>query len=345
MKKMIDDGAVSSAEWVDDQTDKSIEPSEHYLGMHDDQYGYQCAKMLNGSATCFPAAFKMHKDKADEAGHEDVSAGAQELMDYMSAAKKSKKPSKKTLHGTIIRDPKFLATLNGLCKDKSNTINGFWCLASVEKIDEDGDLVMIDGITADLDAENGRYIPLLPSHQRKLPDAKAAEIGRVEQLVKTSVDGVPALAAYFTFALDENGTPIDDLVKSYYTRYKLGYSNTFSIGADVTDAEPLPTGGYKFLQTKLYELSAVSIPANSDAVGLTRGLEEDVLIKKIDTLELMIKNLGSMMETYNTSISERNDSLEAALVSLKAKKEPVTAAPKNDNLASELSKMLDKYNK
>ncbi len=264
----------------------------------------------------------------------------------------------KKLHrtATMIVDKAKIAELNGqlpIQKDGDKPRNGFWALASVEmpQGDSDGDIIVVGGIQADLDPETGKYVPLLPSHMMKMPDGKAAEIGRIERLVKTQVDGVPALAMYFTFALDEAGQPIDDLVGSYYKRYTLGYSNSFSVGMDcLSEPEPIKGGGWKFNSTKLLEVSAVSIPANSGALGITRSKadEDQVLALITKCHELLSKmNISEEFTKAFKPLEDRLDILEAGLV---AKADTVVEQPqpskdKDSDLVKELDRVLSKYAK
>ncbi len=189
---------------------------------------------------------------------------------------KEVKSYKKSIITKSICDKKLIKSFNeqlSITKDEELSSNGFWAYVTKEQIDSDGDLILVDGITSELDAENGIYPPLLPSHQRKLPDASSPQIGRIERLLKVEVDGIKHMVMYATWALDEKGEPVDSLVKSYYSRYKLGYANFFSIGAEGLEVEPLSNGGNKYLKTHIYEVSSVSIPANNGAIGLTRSDE------------------------------------------------------------------------
>ncbi len=217
------------------------------------------------------------------------------------------KPFTKKFHKNFstVTDKVLLAELNKTITKEKQSENGYWAICSEEKVDSDGDIIMIDGITSDLDPENGRYIPLLPGHQRRLPDGKSPEIGRIEQLVKTTNGKNNCMAMYFTFALDDNGQPMDDLVASYYNRYKHKYLNTFSVGMDAIEQPiPLDTGGYKFTKTYLFEVSAVSIPANSGAVGITRSAEDEQEDSEMDKLIQTLTSHISKLETLTSHISK-----------------------------------------
>jgi hypothetical protein len=292
---------------------------------------------------------------------------APEEIEKVSASVQTRK-----LHrtATIIKDKALLATLaNDLITkglDGVEAKNGFWALCSVEKMDSVGDIIVVDGIESELDAANGRYLPLLPSHLMRMPDGSAAEIGRIEALVKTMVDGVPALAMYFTFALDEAGEPIDDLVRGYYKRYTLGYSNTFSVGMEALgEPEPIRNAGFKFGRTKLYEVSCVAVPANSGAIGLTRAKEDidliNTLVAKIDTLTEVITKMQGNVDNINIAIDgsfvkafkpleDRLDMLESSIVAKQAKvkvKAPEVKAETVDTEAIKamLEAVVKKYQK
>lgn len=229
--------------------------------------------------------------------------------------------------------------------------NGFWALASVEKEDSDGDVVVIEGIEYNMDPEKGQFLPLLPSHLMRLPSGHAAEIGRIERFLKTKIDNVPVLAFYFTFALDAQGNPLDELVASYYKRYLNNYCNTFSVGMDVLEAEEIPGAGYKFTKTKLFEVSCVSIPANNGAVGLTRSKEDeqaisdalDALTKKIDALTEFLQKMdvdASFTKAFKP-LEDRLDSLESSIV-VKQVEKPVE---KKDDVLADVQKLFEKYAK
>lgn len=251
-------------------------------------------------------------------------------------------PIKKT--ATLIKDAALLEELNKALpvQKDDKPRNGFWALASVEDPngDEDGDVICVDGITSDLDPAAERYLPLLAGHQRKLPTGMAPEIGRIEMLQKTRFKDMPALAMYFTFALDESGVPVDDMVKSYYDRYRLGFSNAFSVGMESTgEPEKIAKGGFRYKSTKLYEVSSVSIGANQLAVGLTRAKDdEDELLKLVKGLTAKVDGIG---EELTKAIEERFDELESALEVKKGIRQLAPTPPAAD-VTKGLREMLDR---
>lgn len=241
-------------------------------------------------------------------------------------------PIKKTAH--VITDVALLEELNAslpILKEGAQPRNGFWALASVENPDgdSDGDVIVVDGITSDLNPEKGRFLPLLPGHKRKLDNGMAPEVGRIESLQKTKANGHPALAMYFTFALDEAGNPIDALVKSYYDRYRLGISNAFSVGMEATaQPEKIAKGGFRYKATKLYEVSLVSIGANADAVGITRGQdEEDEMLRLVKAIAAKVEELKGDVVKALAPFEDRFDTLEAALVTKQNERPILPLAP------------------
>jgi len=329
------------------------------LGMDEETnaYAYSFSK---GKKTYAKAFSKISKD-ADEAGDKDIKEAADLLSSHISKEEPEAEkpdgseedmvaePKHKKVHKTfnVLKNKKDIAALNTLINKSAeeNTVNGFWAVASLEKADSDGDIISIDGIESNLDAANGVYLPLLAGHKMSLPDGSPPEIGRVEQLLKTTIGGLKALCMYFTFALDENNEPMDDLVAKYYKRYKSGYASTFSVGMESLD-EPqrIPQGGYMFNRTNLFEVSAVAIPANDGARALTRSAEEDTSHKEV------VKHLMDIKETFKT-FEARLDTIEATMGGEEPEEEKVetvdTKSKKVDlsNIVKDIEDIFSKYKK
>ncbi len=258
---------------------------------------------------------------------------------------------KKILKTSVpIVDAATLAELNLLlspelqkaANDGDRPRNGFWAYASVEKPDgdSDGDIIEVAGIECAISASDQCYLPLLPGHQRKLASGHAAEIGRIEMTQKTKCKDMSALAMYFTFALKDDGEPMDDLVKGYYERYKAGYCNAFSVGMEAT-AEPvkIPGKGFRFPKTKLYEVSMVSIGANDAAIPITRGSDDEVLT--------LLKSQATMLKLMEKRIGDMADDIDVLSTVMATQTpptpKPIKAAPTPDPLTEGLLGLANKF--
>ncbi len=238
----------------------------------------------------------------------------------------------KQVFAKMITEPEVLKELSGqdiIVKEDGKVKNSFWALVSVEdpQGDRDGDIIRVAGITYDLNPEKGQYIPLLAGHQRKLADGSPPEFGRIEELKKFTYNAMPALAMRFSFALNDDGTPMDDLVAKYYKRYTKGYWNTFSVGMESTsDPIRMSSGGRDFTETHLFEVSGVSIPANKHAIGLTRsdsdeGMDYEAAFDNLHNqlCDHISKGFDNMHNQLVDHISKTYDNNNNALVDLVSK--------------------------
>jgi hypothetical protein len=193
--------------------------------------------------------------------------------------------------------------------------DSFWAIASVEDVDEDGDIVRIDGMDLSMHRKDSP-IKILASHLRKLPDGTPPVIGKVEEFRKTTLrkgaaGEKKALLFRFTFAPGE-------LAGKYKELTEAGYLDSFSIGASVLESKPLKNKGHDYTKTKLQELSEVTIPANAGATVM-RALEEklgDQLERGADLSISLERIISAIAE--NKSITEtvlkRLDDIESAIV-------------------------------
>lgn len=214
------------------------------------------------------------------------------------------------------------------------TKNSFWAIASKEIADADGEVILIDGI--DLSAHdpiNGKYMPILASHNVALESGQPSTIGRVEQFQTIEIDGTKALAFLFSFAFNADGQPIDELVKSHYDRYRAGYMNKFSIGAMY--AEKVKGADAVIIrECKLYEISLVSIGANEDAIALTKELTNGDENMMTEEQIKMLSDCHKMLSEYQPMLANANKALDAVNPMLEASNKAVCDAIKaiNDRL-------------
>ena len=126
---------------------------------------------------------------------------------------------------------------------------------SSEVVDRDGDIITLSG----LDLKNFKKNPIaLYQHNQNTP------IGTWENV---KVIGKKLVG---TLKLAEQGTSkhIDTIRKLVEQRIL----KAISIGFSVQEHQPLKNGGYKFTKSSLLEASLVSVPANQDALRLSKSL-------------------------------------------------------------------------
>lgn len=122
-------------------------------------------------------------------------------------------------------------------------------IATTPETDRVGDIVDPMG------ARFAKSIPLLWQHQHDKP-VGTAEFG------KATKSGIP-----FTASIAKIGEPgpLKDLVDMAWQSVKAKLVRGVSIGFRALGYEPLESGGLKFTETEIYELSLVTIPANASA--------------------------------------------------------------------------------
>ena len=114
----------------------------------------------------------------------------------------------------------------------------------------------VSDIVEPLSAEFDLPIPFLLDHNH------SEAVGEVEMAEVTS-KGIRFVARIKK--IREAGLA-KDLVDRAWHLLKYGLRKTVSIGFQPLEWEPLPDGGQRFTRWSWYELSAVSVPANQDAV-------------------------------------------------------------------------------
>lgn len=130
--------------------------------------------------------------------------------------------------------------------DDERTISG---IATTPEPDRMGDIVEPMG------AKFAAEIPLLWQHQHDKP-VGYAKFGRATK------SGIPFTANLPNIA--EAG-PLKDLVDMAWQSVKARLVKGVSIGFRALNYDSLPTGGLRFTETEVYELSLVTIPANASA--------------------------------------------------------------------------------
>lgn len=212
---------------------------------------------------------------------------------------------------TVVRTPHWIEAVQKDTPDAPS--DDLWAYASVEEQDSMGDIIRVAGIDyGQYHNPPNTYMKILAGHAKALANGEPPVIGRVEEfrLVKTP-DGTPALAFRMSWA----DTP---LANSYRSLYQKGYMDSFSVGASITEAEPIKGAGWDYITTMLMEISAVSVQANVRA-NVIRSADDDAKIITaitgvVDRLaELESKVIDSLDKRLET-LSERLDAIESAIV-------------------------------
>ena len=131
--------------------------------------------------------------------------------------------------------------------DTSRKISG---MATTPEVDRAGDIVDPLGV------KFANPLPFLWQHRHDQP------IGSVKFGTPTK-DGIPFEAEIAT--TDEPGTLKDRLDEAWQS-IKLGLVRAVSIGFRAIEYAFMENGGIKYSETEVFELSAVTIPANSGAL-------------------------------------------------------------------------------
>ncbi|APT75052.1 hypothetical protein LN42_00560 [Marinitoga sp. 1137] len=138
-------------------------------------------------------------------------------------------------------------------KEVNEIERSFWAVASTETVDRYGDIVEQNGWEFDNFLKN----PVIPwGHNYSQPAiAKVAEL--------KVVDG----KLYFKAQFPKKGTY--ELADIVFELYKEGILNAFSVGFIPKEYQPNEFGGYTYKKSELLEISAVTVPANQEALILT----------------------------------------------------------------------------
>lgn len=151
----------------------------------------------------------------------------------------------------------------------------FWAVASTPGLDRTNDTIALDA----WNLENFRKNPVIPwAHDYgSLPVAKAEDI-RVE-------DGKLIFKAKFPPAGQY------ELADSVFNLYAAGILKAFSVGFKAQEFERNMDGGMDFKKVELLEISAVSVPANADALVMmaAKSLRGDQMSEEIKKEEKTLR--------------------------------------------------------
>lgn len=163
-------------------------------------------------------------------------------------------------------------------KEGEDTSRSILFCASSEARDRDGDIVLAEGWDFDEFMDNPIFLWM--HNQNELP------VGRVKAL-HTADAHVYAEVEFAPVEVNPRG---EQLLQAY----KGGFLNAVSVGFKPLEYEPTQDGkGFKIMKQELIELSAVTIPANTDALVVRRSFEDD---NRVKTLENKVASLEAKLD-------------------------------------------------
>lgn len=163
---------------------------------------------------------------------------------------------------------------------------------SSEVVDRDGDILIAKGCDFTNFAKNPQFLAF--HNYREYPLGIPKNWGVEGDSVYCDVY-FPKLEELATDA--EQASEKAKLVDFTYHCYKTGMLNAVSVGFIPKEASPLEEGGMEITEWELLEFSAVSVPANQDALAQavkSFGINENDLIdpiERIKSLEEKIKGI------------------------------------------------------
>lgn len=163
---------------------------------------------------------------------------------------------------------------------------------SSEVVDRDGDILIAKGCDFTNFAKNPQFLAF--HNYREYPLGIPKNWGVEGDAVYCDVY-FPKLEELATDA--EQASEKAKLVDFTYHCYKTGMLNAVSVGFIPKEASPLEEGGMEITEWELLEFSAVSVPANQDALAQavkSFGINENDLIdpiERIKSLEEKIKGI------------------------------------------------------
>lgn len=227
-------------------------------------------------------------------------------------------PTNKSLLGSVLKSrPEGLADPGP---------DGLWGVASVQEPDSVKDIVVIDGLSTDeYHSPPQRHLKILAQHKHTTPDGRPTVIGRVEEFVRSEVNGKPALLFRMSWAKDGQGN-LMPLAKEYKDLYDGGYLDSFSVGMMVREAQAVKGGGFELRAATLHEISAVSVPALVSANALKEmGERLGAAEATYGAIEKMSEALDRI-EKLAASLNKRLDDIEDTLATANAQVAPAEQA-------------------
>jgi hypothetical protein len=190
---------------------------------------------------------------------------------------------------------------------------------SSEVVDRDGDILIAKGCNFDNFKNNPQFLGFHNYHEYPLGIPK-----------NWGVDGKAVYCDVYFPTIDELSTnPAEasekaKLVDFTYHCYKTGMLNAVSVGFIATDAEPnKETGGFIVNNWELLEFSAVTVPANQDAIAqAVKSFGDDEAKGMIDPIE-RLKQVEKELADCKKTIAEQTEKMNADVLELEDEKEIV----------------------
>ena len=190
---------------------------------------------------------------------------------------------------------------------------------SSEVVDRDGDILIAKGCNFDNFKKNPQFLGFHNYHEYPLGIPK-----------NWGVDGKSVYCDVYFPTIDELSTnPAEasekaKLVDFTYHCYKTGMLNAVSVGFIATDAEPnKETGGFIVKNWELLEFSAVTVPANQDAIAqAVKSFGDDEAKGMIDPIE-RLKQVEKELADCKKTIAEQTEKMNADVLELEDEKEIV----------------------
>ena len=190
---------------------------------------------------------------------------------------------------------------------------------SSEVVDRDGDILIAKGCNFENFKKNPQFLGFHNYHEYPLGIPK-----------NWGVDGDAVYCDVYFPTIDELSTnPAEasekaKLVDFTYHCYKTGMLNAVSVGFIATDAEPnKETGGFIVKNWELLEFSAVTVPANQDAIAqAVKSFGDDEAKGMIDPIE-RLKQVEKELADCKKTIAEQTEKMNADILELEDEKEIV----------------------
>ncbi len=185
-------------------------------------------------------------------------------------------------------------------KELDEASRSFWAVASDESVDRSGDIIRQAG----WELANFMKNPVIPwGHDYSQPPVAMAEAAEVR-------DGKLYIKPKFATA---EQYPFADQI---YQLYKGGFLRAFSVGFMPKEHKYMMDGdryvGTEFLRQELFEVSAVTVPANPNALAQARAaglvvpkeLEQPSALERLEALEAKLKDWPPVIEELEASMGE-----------------------------------------
>lgn len=190
---------------------------------------------------------------------------------------------------------------------------------SSEVVDRDGDILIAKGCNFENFQKNPQFLGFHNYHEYPLGIPK-----------NWGVDGKSVYCDVYFPTIDELSTnPAEasekaKLVDFTYHCYKTGMLNAVSVGFIAKDAMPnKETGGFTVNEWELLEFSAVTVPANQDAIAqAVKSFGDDEAKGMIDPIE-RLKQVEKELADCKKTIAEQTEKMNDNVLELEDEKEIV----------------------